>query len=289
MPSTTSTSLELEPTARFELRQRVARSLAWRGWPAALGHFNPGVRPITLDRDYDLLVFVCMNVWDLLYLNAIRGWRERRAVKVCFMVEFYAGQAQSFGYFLRLLSEFDQIALSFSGSVAAVGHATGKPCHHVPARGRRPAFHPVPSAAVSRDRRPQRRPPIGARSSGASPTRRRSRPLLHARHHPRPPGPACEPERTPGDAGQLRQALPLLRRVPGEVRRRGEPRPVRRRRPLLRRHRRRGGPVRPGTDRPGLPRGLSLARCRRRSRARRWRRRGGSCRVSSRTRRRSSG
>lgn len=137
--------VELEPTARFEMRQRVARSLAWRGWPAALGHFNPGVRPITLDRDYDLLVFICMNVWDLLYLNAIRGWRELRAVKVCFMVEFYAGQAQSFGYFLRLLSEFDQIALSFSGSVAAVGHATGKPSHHVPLAADVLRFTPYPA------------------------------------------------------------------------------------------------------------------------------------------------
>ena len=123
--------LELEPASCFEQRQRLARSLAWRGWHSSFAHLNPGVKPVTLGHDYDLLVFVCMNAWDLLYLNAIRDW-ARCKVKVCYMVEFYAGLAEKYHHLLQLLGGFDAVAHAFSGSVAAVGRITGRPCHHLP-------------------------------------------------------------------------------------------------------------------------------------------------------------
>lgn len=137
-------ALELHPAAAFELRQRIAHGLAWRHWHPALMRLNPGVRPAVVERDYDLFVFVCMNVWDLLHLNAIRGWRERCRVKICFMVEFYSGLAGEHGHLLSLLGDFDHIFQSFSGSVAAVERATGKPCHHLPLAADALRFTPYP-------------------------------------------------------------------------------------------------------------------------------------------------
>ncbi len=134
--------LELQPGPAFELRHRVARSLAWRSWHMRA---NPGVAPVRVERDYDVLVFVCMNVWDLLYLSAIRDWRTRCRVKICYMVELYAGQAAELGHFLRLLGDFDLVIQSFSGSVAAVASAVSTPCHHVPLAADLVRFTPFPA------------------------------------------------------------------------------------------------------------------------------------------------
>lgn len=135
--------LELMPASRFELRQSIARSLAWRGWHRSFARLNPGVKPVTLGHDYDLLVFVCMNAWDLLYLNALRDW-TRCKVKVCYLVEFYAGLAERYDHLLQLLRGFDAVAHSFSGSVAALHRITGKPCHHVPLAADVRRFTPYP-------------------------------------------------------------------------------------------------------------------------------------------------
>jgi hypothetical protein len=136
--------LELDPAPRFELRQHVARSIAWRSRFRAFTGLNPGVKPVRLNRDYDVMVFVCMNVWDLLYLNAISNWRARCKVKLCYMVEIYAGQAAELQHLLRRLEDFDQIFQSLSGSVDAIGRIVSRPCHHVPLAADVLRFTPYP-------------------------------------------------------------------------------------------------------------------------------------------------
>jgi len=136
--------LELGHGGWFAPRQRIARSLAWHGRHPALTGMNPGLKPVVVDRDYDLFVFVCMNVWDLLYLNAIHDWQSRCRVKVCYMAEFYSGQASQYDQFLRTLSRFDHVLQSFSSSVPAVTRVIGKPCHHVPFAADVRRFTPFP-------------------------------------------------------------------------------------------------------------------------------------------------
>lgn len=138
-------TLTLEPAGAFEFRQRISHGLAWRHWHPSLMRLNPGVKPVAVGRDYDLFAFVCMNVWDLLYLNALRGWRERCRAKVCFMVEFYAGLAGEYEHLLRLLGDFDHVILSFSGSCAAVARSVGKLCHHLPLAADALRFSPYPA------------------------------------------------------------------------------------------------------------------------------------------------
>jgi hypothetical protein len=124
--------LELQQARWFAQRHRAARSLAWHGRHPAFNTMNPGLKPEVLDRDYDLFVFVCMNVWDLLYLNAIRDWQSRCRVKVCFLAEFYTAQAAQYDHFLRTLSRFDHVLTSFSSSAPAISRAIGKTVHYVP-------------------------------------------------------------------------------------------------------------------------------------------------------------
>ena len=125
--------LELTPGRWHAPREWVARRMMWRrGLQQLTPHFSPGLERVKLTRDYDLFVYVCMNPWDLIYLGAIDGWKDRCAKKICFMAEFYAGWTQEFDFHLKLLRGFDHVALPFAGSVDAVGRATGRPCHHVP-------------------------------------------------------------------------------------------------------------------------------------------------------------
>ncbi len=123
----------LEPGTAFEARQWAVRRMVWRrGIRQLTRHVSPGPRSIRIDREYDLFVFVCMNPSDLLYLAAVRGWRERCKRAICYMVEVYAGWAAEYAFQLELLRDFDDVALSFGTSADAVSRVARRPCHNVP-------------------------------------------------------------------------------------------------------------------------------------------------------------
>ena len=138
--------LELEQGAWHTPRHRLARSIAWHGRHRALTGMNPGVKPVVVDRDYDVFVFVCMNAWDLLYLNAIEGWQSRCRVKLCFLGEFYSWQGSRFEHLLRILSGFDHVAQAFASSMPALGAAIGKPSRYLPFAADVQRFTPLPQA-----------------------------------------------------------------------------------------------------------------------------------------------
>ena len=124
--------LEIEPAAFFELRQHLARSIACRSPYRPLADLNPGVKSVKLQRDYDIFIFVCMNVWELPYLNAIANWQARCKVKLCYIAELYAAQIGELQHLLRRLEDFDHIFQPFSGSVDALNKLLNRPCHRLP-------------------------------------------------------------------------------------------------------------------------------------------------------------
>jgi hypothetical protein len=136
----------LSPGAAHSAREWLARRMVWKpGVRRLTKYINPGLQPISVERDYDLFVFVCMNPADLIYLSAVKGWRQRCAKAVCFMVEFYAGWAKEYEYHLSLLRDFDSVALCFSGSVETVQGVVGRPCYHVPLAADVFRFSPFPN------------------------------------------------------------------------------------------------------------------------------------------------
>jgi hypothetical protein len=122
----------LSPGPAHASREWLVQRLVWRpGLRQLAAKVNPGLQVRQLEQDYDLFAFVCMHPSDLLYLNALKGWKERSRIKVCYMVEFYAGWLREYAFHLGLLKDFDQVMLCFGGSVQAVKGMIGRPVHHV--------------------------------------------------------------------------------------------------------------------------------------------------------------
>jgi Glycosyl transferases group 1 len=125
--------LHFEPRERagFRLRERWQHRLMYHDRSKRLVFANPGLKPIRLTRDYDLLVAVCQNYWDLLYLNAIKGWKDRCRTSVCWLDELWVADIPSAKYWLHALEQFDHVFLGYEGSVEAVSRAIGKRCHWI--------------------------------------------------------------------------------------------------------------------------------------------------------------
>jgi hypothetical protein len=120
-----------DPSRHYGFREGWQRRLLWRDSTKMLSYLNPGLRTVRLDRDYDLFLAVCQNWWDLLSLNAIKGWRERCRTSVCWMDEMWAAWVPRYKNWLHLMDRFDHIVLNLRDTVPAVERALRRPCHWV--------------------------------------------------------------------------------------------------------------------------------------------------------------
>jgi hypothetical protein len=77
---------------------------------------NPGVPSIELDRDYDMFFTICSSVSDLLHLTALKGWQERCKISVCWLIEFYAQDIETYKSCMEILSKFDYVVFGFNGN-----------------------------------------------------------------------------------------------------------------------------------------------------------------------------
>jgi hypothetical protein len=123
--------LRPRPGAAFPLRERWQRRLLYRDVSRKLVFANPGLERVRLTQDYDLFVAVCANYWDLLYLNAIEGWRDRCRTTVCWLDEMWLSEISRHKYWLHVLNQFDHVFLGYDGSVDAVSRAIGRPCRWI--------------------------------------------------------------------------------------------------------------------------------------------------------------
>lgn len=129
----------------FSQRLRLQKKLLAHRVSKRLAHFNPGIQSITLEKDYDIFVFICMTPQDLLYLNALKGWRERCKIKICVMVELWNSWIPRYEFQLGLLNDFQHVNLCFGSSVPALERFLARPCHHVPLGADVVRFTPYPA------------------------------------------------------------------------------------------------------------------------------------------------
>lgn len=122
----------LNPGRGYHIREKWLRKLLWKGPTKHLAFLNPGLQAVRLERHYDLFLAVCQNWWDLLSLNAIKGWNERCRISVCWMEELWSAWIPSFKNWLHLLNRFDHVFLNLRGSVPVVEEALGRRCRWLP-------------------------------------------------------------------------------------------------------------------------------------------------------------
>lgn len=111
------------------LISRAARGLERRGLLPS--RFNEG-REIGLDRDYDLVVIVCLNLLDLLDLWPIKRWLRHARTSVCLLNEIWVRDVHSRPGEIALLNEFDHVFSVFQGTVPALAAATRRSAHFLP-------------------------------------------------------------------------------------------------------------------------------------------------------------
>jgi hypothetical protein len=124
--------ISLEPGVGFRWRDRWQKQLAYRDVSERLVLANPGLRRVGLTRDYDLFVAVCQSYEDLPFVNAIDGWKDRCKVSVCWIDEVWAASIHKYRHWMSALRKFDHVCVGYSGSVAPLSKAIGRPCHFVP-------------------------------------------------------------------------------------------------------------------------------------------------------------
>jgi len=124
--------LPLKPSVLFQRREFWQRKLLWRDYTKQLAYVNPGLQRIRLKQDYELLVVMCQQPHELLYLNAVKGWRERCRVSVCWLDEIWVEQIPLYRYWLHALNQFDHIVVGMSDGARALSEALGRPCHYLP-------------------------------------------------------------------------------------------------------------------------------------------------------------
>lgn len=134
----------LEPGRGYEFRELWQRRLMYRDISRKVVFANPGLQKVRLTREYDLFVARCQTYKDLLDVNAIEGWKDHCRTSVCWIDEMWAALIPEQRYWLHALSQFDHLFVGFSGTVAPLSKAIGRPCRYLPGAVDTLRFAPYP-------------------------------------------------------------------------------------------------------------------------------------------------
>ena len=121
--------LTLKASPVLAIGQKISNQLARH---LSLACLNPTLDKQAVRKNYDLFVGCFQLPSDLLSLNAIRAWRKRCRTAVCWLEEIWAGELHKWTGHLKILSQFDHILISCSGSVKKVQDAIKRPCSYIP-------------------------------------------------------------------------------------------------------------------------------------------------------------
>jgi hypothetical protein len=135
----------LEPARGFHTGQRLVKRLVYRDRSGLLATVNPGLRPVRLTRDYELLLVHCNFLEDLWYVNAIQGWKDRCRTSICWIEELWAASLPHLRWWLPVLDRFDHVVVATPGSGRAVSAALGRPCLEIDVAVDAIRFSPFPS------------------------------------------------------------------------------------------------------------------------------------------------
>jgi hypothetical protein len=135
----------IEAGPNWQSWEKWLRQFLWRDVSRRLIYVNPGLQPVMLRQDYDLLVVLCQQWYELLYLNAVQGWRDRCRTAICWLDEIYTADLPGSRYWLKALNQFDHILVPYKRTADALQRILDRPCHCVPRAVDTLRFSPFPS------------------------------------------------------------------------------------------------------------------------------------------------
>jgi len=135
----------IEARPDWQSREKWLRKFLWRDVSRQLIYVNPGLQPVTLRQDYELLVVLCQQWYELLYLNAVQGWRNRCRTAICWLDEVYTADLPGSRYWLKALNQFDHILVPYKRTAEALQKLLDRPCHCIPRAVDTLRFSPFPS------------------------------------------------------------------------------------------------------------------------------------------------
>ena len=142
--------IRLEPSWGFRFRDKWQRRLLFRDVSRSLLFRNPGLQKVRLTQEYDLFVAVCQNYWDLLYINAIDGWKDHCKTSVCWIDEVWASDISICKHWFEAFRRFDYVFVGYSGTAAPLSQAINRTCRWLPCAVDTIRFspYPIPPARV---------------------------------------------------------------------------------------------------------------------------------------------
>ena len=87
---------------------------------------------VNLTKKYDLFFATCGSPRDLLMIDAARYLWDACSIKVCLIDELWVKAIAEHRHFLRILENFDLVALYYSGTVGSLSEQIERPCFFIP-------------------------------------------------------------------------------------------------------------------------------------------------------------
>lgn len=130
-----------QPYRVFPVGEKIANRLARH---ASIISVNPGIRAQQITKNYDLFIMKCLFLRDLMSLNALKGWRQRCRIAVCWIMESWVSELHKSKAHLKILSQFDYVLINCSASVQPIQDIIQRPCSYIPPGVDAIQFSPYP-------------------------------------------------------------------------------------------------------------------------------------------------
>ena len=134
------------PTSDFNLPSKLYRATKYltRSDDFA-ARLSPFPAELVLKQDYDLLLAVVDNPWRMQVLKSITGWRERCAVKACFLAELWSPDLENWRLIQEPWNDFDHIFLGVNSTVDRLSELVTPPVSYIPPAVDALRFSPYPN------------------------------------------------------------------------------------------------------------------------------------------------
>ncbi|MGF1461220.1 MAG: glycosyltransferase [Leptolyngbyaceae cyanobacterium] len=134
------------PPGEFEFARKIYRTTKYlTGSDQLAGSIAPFPDGKVLDQEYDLLIAVLDNAWQMHLLESIKGWRDKCRYKTCYIAEVWGPDFDGWRLAKEPFNSFDHVFLGVTHCVETVANATGVPCSYVPPAVDTLKFSPYPN------------------------------------------------------------------------------------------------------------------------------------------------